>query len=442
MALKFGVKLTINFLSIILISIILNKSMKKIKFKYLFINSILCFIFTNNLFAVDMFAVDMQISLFPLDNYNQYTNQWLLSDNTGYNKHLLPPDCQKQCSQEFYNHLHFIDTYSFSTWSRNCIHKIFQQIFQQIDLKTLKKNLIEWYSSRNKDPNYLNYGKNLHPHIKWINDIDENINTNQFSELECNENNQVITVTNLNNLNARVLSIDNMHFYNFTLAGKGHPFDHLQISPLWEGAPICIVAQSKDKARDYVIIPSFISWIHSSGMDPILEDFVYKWSQVGKKIAATELKSTILLPRDSCNQVETAKIIVIDKSSSNLEQILESLVEKERPLMTIVYIHGHILFFPSRNRTIVKEKLMAMIYQNVYELNRSNRERRSVTSKSVLFSLLPQYPEHLSPDSLTNKKYFQVSFLDERSSLLEIPPPFALKQLVHREYMFSNFQNY
>lgn len=71
-----------------------------------------------------------------------------------------------------------------------------------------------------------------------------------------------------------------------------------------------------------------------------------------------------------------------------------------------------------------------------------DRKRRSVVGESVLFSLLLQYPECLRFGSLmTNKKYFQVSFLDERSSLFEISP-FELKPLVHREYVFSDLQNY
>lgn len=83
-----------------------------------------------------------------------------------------------------------------------------------------------------------------------------------------------------------------------------------------------------------------------------------------------------------------------------------------------------------------------MIYQNVHGLSCPDRERSSVVGESVLFSLLLQYPECPKFGSLmTNTKYFQVSFLDERSSLFEISL-FKLKTLVHQEYMFSDLQNY
>lgn len=244
------------------------------KFKYLFINSTLCLIFANNLFVVDV-----PILLFPLKSYNQSINQWLSPDNPGYSKRLLSPNYQKQRLQEFYNHLYSINTRSSYLWSGNYMHKIFNQ---QSDVKTLEENLIGWYSNQNKDLNHVDYGENFRPHIlKWINDIYENININQSSKLKYNENNRAVIVANLN---ARVLPTDNLHFYNFTLAGQGCPFDNLQVTSLWAGTPVCVVAQSKDKAWDYVATPSFIAWIHSSGISSVPKGFLYKkWSRAAKK---------------------------------------------------------------------------------------------------------------------------------------------------------------
>ena len=125
-----------------------------------------------------------------------------------------------------------------------------------------------------------------------------------------------------------------------------------------------------------------------------------------------KLKFVTLLSRDSSNQVETTKIT--NRSPSNLDQ---------RP---------GFLDRPSGYPAILPEKLMAVIYQNICGLSFLNRERRSVTDESVLFPFL---------NSLANKTYFQISFLNERPSLFEISP-FELKPLIHREYMFSDFQNY
>lgn len=230
-------------------------------------------------------AVDVPISLFPISDYSQNLSQWLKPSDPAYNKRLLSDIYQKQRLLELYNHLYSTNTItSSSPWDSGYVNKIFQQ---QPGLKTFEENLLKLFSNKDKDPNDIGYGENFRPHdLQWIDNIDKNMDINQFSHLIYSKRNRAITITNLN---ARVLPTDDPHFYNFTLPGQGYPFDNLQMSSLWVGTPVYIVAQSSDKAWDFVITPSFIAWVHSSGIVKTSNKFIAHWTKTAKRMMAATI---------------------------------------------------------------------------------------------------------------------------------------------------------
>jgi hypothetical protein len=85
--------------------------------------------------------------------------------------------------------------------------------------------------------------------------------------------------------------------------------------------------------------------------------------------------------------------------------------------------------YPNPNSS--DHELMAMTYQNVWGLSPSPSIRRAVIGKSVLFPMLLQYPEDATLVSLADKKYFQVSYLDQPPSNILKLNIIDLRALMH-----------
>ncbi|ATN85509.1 SH3 domain-containing protein [Coxiella burnetii] len=138
---------------------------------------------------------------------------------------------------------------------------------------------------------------------------------------------------------------------------------------------------------------------------------------------SAELKSLftpfgVWLPRHSSAQVYAGKMV--DMSKGNEEQRLAYLIEKGHHLVTLVYIGGHIVLFIGNypNPNDPYHATMAMTYQNLWGLSPNPPTRRAVVGEAVFFPMLLQYPEDPSLTSLANRKYFQISYLDELPNYL------------------------
>ncbi len=480
------------------------------------------------LFSSTVFAVDVPITTFSMKNYSQSVNKWFDPASPDYNQPLISATYQQQRVKEFYSHDFSTKKNASSPWSRGYIETIFHQ---DPDLKTLENNLVDWFSNKGKDPAHIGYGENFRAYnAAWIASIQDNMNINQFSSLKYSKKNRAIAV---NNIDARVLPTDDPHFYHFTLAGQGFPFDNLQMSSIWAGTPLYIIAQSKDKAWDYVATPSVIAWVHSDDIARVKDRFVNTWAQAAKnKMAVTihtqtsienkrgdfkfyayvgsvfplvkvnknkltvliptkkkngyaaiekvqvdnqqlapmplpatrhqfsrvvasllnrpygwggyhfyndcsqELKSLyaafgIWLPRHSSNQLDAGKMT--DESALGLKHRLNYLMKNGHPLMSIIYIGGHVIMYLGNYKNpYAPGQQMAMTYQNLWGLSPASKDRRAVIGESVLFPLLKHYPQDPSLTSLAGKTYFKIADLDAwPAASLKAARHFDLKSLVY-----------
>jgi len=148
---------------------------------------------------------------------------------------------------------------------------------------------------------------------------------------------------------------------------------------------------------------------------------------------SAELKSLmtpfgIWLPRHSSHQLMAGRSV--DVTSLSPEKRLAWLMQNGRPLMTLVYIGGHVFLYTGN--TDWNGTPAAMTYQNFWGLSPNPPSRRAVVGKSAFFPLLMQYPEDASLTPLVAKKYFQVSFLDEMPNEATLMPdiPFPLGSLM------------
>ena len=139
-----------------------------------------------------------------------------------------------------------------------------------------------------------------------------------------------------------------------------------------------------------------------------------------------ELKSLftplgIWLPRNSAQQGKSSSL---DLSSKTLDERLNLLQSKGHPLMTLIYIGGHVMLYLG-NKPNKKEEQEAITYQNVWGLSPASKDKRFVIGQSLLIPLLKSYAEHPEASSLADKAYFKLVFLDELSSSLPSPQAFA-----------------
>lgn len=75
-------------------------------------------------------------------------------------------------------------------------------------------------------------------HLLGLDQITYNMNIAQFANLDYNSNNRAIAI---DNLHARALPTNDVHFYSNKIAGQGYPFDNLQETAIWAGTPLYVV---------------------------------------------------------------------------------------------------------------------------------------------------------------------------------------------------------
>lgn len=132
---------------------------------------------------------------------------------------------------------------------------------------------------------------------------------------------------------------------------------------------------------------------------------------------SAELKSLltpfgIWLPRHSSDQITAGKIV--DMSPAPMEQRLSYLMANGQRFLTLIYIGGHVMLYignyPNPNHA---HSSMAMTYQNLWGLSPNPATKRVVIGRSALFPLLLQYPEDTRLISPADRKYFQISYLNQ-----------------------------
>lgn len=235
------------------------------------------------------YAYQDTISVFPLNNYNQTISAWIKSSDADYDKSLLSADMQQKRLDMFYDHYFG----SLSPWNAEHVNQILRQSSPN-DLKTIEQSIISLFSNEGKPDNQIGYGENFLSYTKdWIAGIANNINIAQFDGLTYKINNRGIAI---DNLHARALPTDDVHFYNYTLAGQGYPFDNLQLSALWAGTPVYIIGETRDRAWLLVITPDYIGWVKSSGIARTDNAFIDTWSKAAKNklVAITHTQTSLV----------------------------------------------------------------------------------------------------------------------------------------------------
>lgn len=137
----------------------------------------------------------------------------------------------------------------------------------------------------------------------------------------------------------------------------------------------------------------------------------------------------IWLPRNSAQQAQLSSML--DLSKNNVDERISLLKEKGHPLMTIIYIGGHVMLYVG-NKDIDNNRAAAITYQNVWGMSPESRDKRYIIGQSLFFPLLKNYPENPDVSSPAGKSNFKLIFLDELNLKTDSPRGFANKFLVQR----------
>ena len=129
----------------------------------------------------------------------------------------------------------------------------------------------------------------------------------------------------------------------------------------------------------------------------------------------------IWLPRNSAQQAQLSS--TRDLSKNNVDERLHLLKETGHPLMTIIYIGGHVMLYVGN--TDIDNKAVAITYQNVWGMAPECRDKRYVIGQSLFFPLLKNYSENSDVSSLADKSNFKLVYLDELNLKPDSPRRFA-----------------
>lgn len=141
----------------------------------------------------------------------------------------------------------------------------------------------------------------------------------------------------------------------------------------------------------------------------------------------------IWLPRNSAQQAQLNS--TLDLSKNNVDERISLLKEKGHPLMTIIYIGGHVMLYVG-NKDIDNNRAAAITYQNVWGMSPESHDKRYVIGQSLFFPLLKHYQENPDVSSLAGKSNFKLVYLDELNLKTDSPRGFASRFLEQR-----NIQN-
>ena len=177
------------------------------------------------------------------------------------------------------------------------------------------------------------------------------------------------------------------------------------VFPLGEqqGAKTAIFIPVKNKHNQAVITTAFID-SESATLMPLIaskENFVKIIKQLKNRTygwgslfffndCSQEMKSLftpfgIWLPRNSGAQGKLTPSL--DLSKNTMDERLATLKAQGHPLMTLVYIRGHVMLYVG-NKQFTNQDSEAISYQNIWGLSPKSRDKRYVIGQSVFFRFL------------------------------------------------------
>jgi hypothetical protein len=239
--------------------------------------------------------------LFPIEHYDQIITHWINASDPNFDAPLLSTDMQQKQLDLFYQHYFGL----FSPWNSAHVTLILQAASPS--LKDMEQKVVNKFNNNHQSSVNLGYGENFRPHTqRWIENISQNIYIDQLAHLRFQKDNRGIAV---NNLLVRALPSDDVHFYSDQIAGQGYPFDNLQMTSVWAGTPVYIIATTHDHAWHLILSPGVIGWVKNNGIAKVDDTFINTWTMAAKKkLAAITHTQTSLMDASNNRFLLTAYV--------------------------------------------------------------------------------------------------------------------------------------
>jgi hypothetical protein len=113
----------------------------------------------------------------------------------------------------------------------------------------------------------------------------------------------------------------------------------------------------------------------------------------------------IMMPRNSVSQSKFLGTL-LDYSALKPKERSEKLSAEADPLLSLIYINGHIMLYLGKYN--VNNEPLLMTYQNIWGLSPKDNSRRAIIGKAVIFPLKLKYPEDTKLNSLLARPLFKI----------------------------------
>jgi cell wall-associated NlpC family hydrolase len=274
---------------------------------------------------------------FSLKDYPQNVDLFLNSHDTNFAKNMLDSDYQEQRLTEL-KHTYFGTTAKDnSPWSKTYVEYILNQQTNTDNLITVNNSYLTNYNNYpNKDSSKLVYGagNKLYPN-NWLDKIKRNIDFSALNNIKYEATNRGIMI---DNSYIRALPTNLPAYYNSNIAGEGKPFDYFQLSAIYAGTPVYILAKSQDAKWELIMCPEYIGWVKAKDIAKVDDEFITTWQQKSYANLVGITSNEIKLDLRPLGQVKTMPSKAI---TAYVGMIFPMNSENKKEITILVPTKGH-----------------------------------------------------------------------------------------------------
>ncbi|MBY0379217.1 MAG: SH3 domain-containing protein, partial [Burkholderiales bacterium] len=226
-----------------------------------------------------VFADDLPVYDFPMNNYPQNISAWLANESD--TSSLLSNRVQQQRFTDYKSRYFGTGKNDPSPWAANFIGRVLSGTAKNNIYLRQKNKLVQFDNTQIKESTKTGYGLNFLAYSDdFINKIRDNMQLEQFSKLQYNANNRAIAT---DNITAYIIPTTDPWYYNYTIAGQGFPFNNNMLSSVYLGTSLYVIGKSHNQQWLLVQTPHFMGWVPAKGVAYVTTNFIARWHKLTNK---------------------------------------------------------------------------------------------------------------------------------------------------------------